>query len=239
MALRLIAAGVLGFLGWAPHAASPAAGDSATASPAELEACVERWNWMNYRHWFGYSVAPARVQAAPCRVEIAYALPRTDRLHRLYLRSTYFPCLVNRFGAFVCPEHAAGRPNGPRRFGHNARFFPRNGRIELDTPPARAVTVRKPDWVRRYPVVAGFIVPFDSRGRLRSGLVLRRRPDGNPTNTTCTTFADIHNRSRLYGCGAGSYCFARSLPPRDRQPLACPEDRGSRTFDRGVLRVMP
>jgi hypothetical protein len=215
-------------------AGSPAPREASRFSPQALQACVERWNWMNYRGHFADGVAPAKVRTRPCRVEIAYTLPRSDPLYRLYLRTIYFPCAVNRFGAFVCPEHALGRPTDPPRKGHNARYFPLTGRIQLDRPPAQPVATPKPDWVRRYPVAAGFIVPFDRDGRFRSGLKLRGRRSANK----CFTFAKIRQRSRLYGCGAGLYCFAPSLPHYDRQPLACPEDRGSRVFDRGVLRLL-
>jgi len=159
---------------------------------------------------------------------------RSDPAYKHYL-GTYFPCTVNRFGAFRCPEHAYGVPDDPPRTGFNARFFPRTGRIRLHHPPVIPVATPKPDWVRLYPVQAGFIVPFDRQGRLRPGLTLRGRAS---SRTTCTTFAGIHQRSRLYGCGAGLYCFAPSLPHRNRQRLACPDDLGSRIFRRGRLRAL-
>ncbi len=139
---------------------------------------------------------PAKVQARPCRIEIAYRVERSDPAYKHYL-GTYFPCTVNRFGAFRCPEHAYGVPDDPPRTGFNARFFPRTGRIRLHHPPVIPVATPKPDWVRLYPVQAGFIVPFDRQGRLRPGLTLRGRAS---SRTTCTTFAGIHQRSRLYGC---------------------------------------
>jgi hypothetical protein len=203
-------------------------------SARQPQACVDRWNWMNYRGNFAYSVAPTKVEAHPCRIEIAYALPRSEHDYRLYVRSLYFPCSVDRFGAYVCTEHAIGIPGGPPRTGHNARYFPTTGRIRLDHPPSRAVATAKPAWLRRYRVVAGFIVPFDARGRLHAGIHLRVRAG---VKTTCNTFANVARRTRLYGCGAGLYCFAPTLPPRDGQRLACPEQRGSVVFDEGVLRV--
>jgi hypothetical protein len=126
----------------------------ASARPAALQACVDRWNWMHYGGWFVPSAEvpsePARVRAHPCRIEIAYRLPRSDPSFR-YLLGSYFPCRLNRFGAYVCASHAwdtAGR----RPLHHlNARFFPkRNGRIVLDQPPERRLATPKPEWVRRY-----------------------------------------------------------------------------------------
>jgi hypothetical protein len=199
-----------------------------------IQACADRWNWMNYRAQFAYEVVPAKVQAKPCRIEIAYRLKRRDPGYKHYL-GTYFPCTVNRHGAFRCPEHAVGRPDDPPRTGFNARFSPLTGRIRLYHPPSAPIATSRPDWVRSYPVEAGFIVPFDRQGRLRPGLTLRGRPS---FRKTCTAFVAIRQHSRLYGCGAGLYCFAPSLPPRNGQVLACPNDRGSRVFTRGRLRLL-
>jgi hypothetical protein len=225
---------VLGVLGPTHGAASLARSESSTFKAQELQVCAERWNWMNYRGHFARGVVPAKVQARPCRVEIAYGLRKSDSLYRLYLRTIYFPCTVNQFGAFECPEHAYGTPTDPTRTGRNARYHPLTGQIKLNHPPAQPVATPKPDWVRRYPVAAGFIVPFNRHGHLRSGLKLKGRRSG----IRCHTSPNLRWRSRLYGCGAGLWCFVRSLPLHDRQPLACPEDRGSRVFDRGVLRVL-
>jgi hypothetical protein len=223
----LLAAGVVG------SSASTSSGASETGA-AQLQACVDRWNWLHYNGWFGHSrntSIPARVQARPCRLEVAYQPHRHD--NRAF-RASYFPCRLNRLGAYVCASHAHGLPNDPPRRGHNARYSARSGRIRLDRPPARPVATPKPDWVRRYPVNDGFIVPFDRRGRLRSGLTLR-----GPTELRCATFASIRHRSRLLGCGAGLHCFVPRLPVRDRMRLACPAAAGSRVFRHGRLRVHP
>ncbi len=90
---------------------------------------------------------PAKVQARPCRIEIAYRVERSDPAYKHYL-GTYFPCTVNRFGAFRCPEHAYGVPDDPPRTGFNARFFPRTGRIRLHHPPVIPVATPKPSIVR-------------------------------------------------------------------------------------------
>jgi hypothetical protein len=142
--------------------------------------CVDRFNWMNYRGSFGFQPnisVPAKAEARPCRIEIAYRLLRSDPDYRVYL-GTYFPCSLNRFDAYVCAEHALGAPGRPPRAGYNARYFIRSGSIRLDHPPRRPVTTEKPGWVRRYPVDHGFIVPFDRAGRLREGLTLRGRSGG-------------------------------------------------------------
>lgn len=231
---RRAAAGVIAIL-----AAAAAVGTALPASTGldttaqRLRACVDRWNWMHYDGMFGdrrHTSIPARVQAGPCSIEVAYR-PRAEG-NRPFL-SAYFPCRLNRFGAYDCAEHAHGLPADPPRRDHNARYSVRSGRIRLDQPPARPVATPMPGWVRRYAVDHGFIVPFDGRGRLRAGIVLGKRSE-----LTCQTFAGIRHRSRLLACGAGLYCFVPRLPVRHQARLACPSARGSRLFYKGRLRVL-
>jgi hypothetical protein len=173
------------------------------------------------------------VKTKPCRVEIDYRFSRSDPLYKEYL-GTYFPCALNRFGAYVCAEHAVGLPRDPPRTGQNARYFFKNGTIRLNRPPTGPVPLTKPDWVRRYQVTQGFIEPFDQRGRLRAGLRLR----GRVAALSCGTFPNI-DHSTLIGCGAGLYCFVPRLPVRNKELIACPTDHGSRLFNRGRLIVYP
>src|SRR5207244_1308663 len=140
---------------------------------------------------------PVAVSSHPCRIEIGYRLP--DAPH---IKSLYFPCALNQFQAYVCAEHAHGLPTSPPRTGQNGRYFSASGRIRLDRPPAHPVAVPRPAWVKRYPVTEGFIEPFDSHGRLRPGLTLKRPL---PRPYSCQTFPKI-DRTTLIGCGAGLYC---------------------------------
>jgi hypothetical protein len=207
----------------------------ARPSPASLrQACVERWNWLHYDHAFVPSparTAPATVKTKPCRIEIDYRFSRSDPAYKHYL-GTYFPCALNRYGAYVCTEHALGLPDDPRRTGQNARYFFKDGTIRLKRPPTHPITITKPDWVRRYPVTEGFIEPFEN-GKLRTGLKLR----GHVGSPDCATFPNI-DHSTLIGCGAGLYCFVPRLPVRNKELMACPTDRGSRLFERGRLVVL-
>lgn len=206
-----------------------------SVSPALLQPCVDRWNWMHLEDRFvndRLESVPAKVQARPCRVEVAYRFRHSDPAYRDYL-GTYFPCSLNRFGAYVCASHALGSPGDPPRRGFNARYWKRSGRLRLDRPPAGPVATPKPDWVRRYPIEQGFIVPFDSRGRLRAGLTL----NGN-TGWRCQTFANIPQPSRLVYCGAAAYCFVPRVPVHDGERLACPTEPGSRLFRKSRLRVL-
>jgi hypothetical protein len=218
-------------------AAGCSSSDHAPPSPAALrQACVERWDWLHYDHAFVPSpgqTAPVTVRIEPCRIEIDYRFSRSDPAYKHYL-GTYFPCALNRFGAYVCTEHALGLPDAPPRTGQNARYFSNDGTIRLHRPPTHPISVAKPDWVRRYPVTEGFIEPFDENGKLRTGLKLR----GPVGSTACATFPNI-DHSTLIGCGAGLYCFVPRLPVRNKEPIACPTDRGSRLFKRGRLVVFP
>ena len=172
------------------------------------------------------------VKTRPCRIEIDYRLSRYDPLYKTYL-GMYFPCVLNRFLAYVCAEHATGLPGARPRRGQNGRYFAPTGRIQLRRPPTEPVSVPKPDWVRRYPVTEGFIEPFDQKGKLRPGIRLGKPL---PPPWRCATFRNI-DRTTLIGCGAGLYCFVPRLPVHDKEPIACPTDGGSRVFNRGRLVV--
>ncbi len=211
-------------------------GAQSSAEPsadAVRQACVERWNWMHYVGDFvelpNRSV-PVTVRINPCRIEIDYRLP--DAPH---IKSLYFPCGLNQFQAYVCTEHALGLPAGPPRTGQNGRYFSATGRIHLDRAPQHPVTAPRPAWIKRYPVTHGFIEPFDSHGQLRLGLTWRK-PLTQPYS--CGTFPKIA-QTTLIGCGAGLYCFVPRLPVSNRELIACPATRGSRTFFRARLYVPP
>jgi hypothetical protein len=188
---------------------------------------------MHHADLVSQRVMPATVRADPCRVEIDYRLPRTDRNYSDYL-GMYFPCSVNRFGAYVCASHAFGLPGDPPRTKQNARYVAATGTIRLDRPPSHPVSVREPACVRRYRVIDGFIQPFDSEGKLRAGLTL-----GRSVSLACETFAGHPEASTLLACGGGLSCFVPRLPVRNGQLLACPTSPGSRTFERGRLDVHP
>ena len=205
---------------------------TAPSAAASRQACVEQWNWMHYVGDFivpPLRSVPAVVRTAPCRIEIDYRLPDAPRI-----KSLYFPCEVNRFHAYVCAGHAHGRPTDPPRTGHNARYFSTTGRIQLARRPQHLVAVARPAWVKRYPVAQGFIVPFDSHGRLRPGLTLRAPL---PAPYTCATFPKT-SRTTLIGCGAGLHCFVPRLPVSNHELLACPMTPGSPSFFRSRLDVL-
>jgi hypothetical protein len=129
-------------VGLAASLGASAARSGSPPSAAAQQSCVDRWNWMHYGGWFVASAevrrVPARVRANPCRIEIAYLLAASGG-HTLV---PYFPCSVNRFGAYVCAAHAYGRL---RLSGTNARFFPkRNGWMRLDHPPTHRPLTAKP-----------------------------------------------------------------------------------------------
>src|SRR6266545_2886274 len=123
-------------------------GGAASAPGAvALQACVIRWNWMHYGGWFVPSghvrSEPARVRADPCHIDIAYRFRRGSPQNKHYL-GLYFPCGLNRFGAYVCASHTYGVPDGRPLRGLNARYFASNGRIVLDHPPGLTVAPARP-----------------------------------------------------------------------------------------------
>jgi hypothetical protein len=221
----------------AAHQTALSRANDATSSPGSLlGACVVRWNWMHYDHWFAFAPnrwVPATVKSSPCRIDIDYRLAPSDPDYRQYL-GMYFHCSLNRFQAYVCDTHARGLPGARPRRGQNARFFRTSGTIQLKRPPGQPVVVPKPAWVRVYPVTHAFVEPFDARGKLRAGLRVGKRL----APPACTTFPKI-DRTTLLGCGAGRYCFVPRLPVYGKEPLACPAEPGSRVFNRGRLVVYP
>jgi hypothetical protein len=207
---------------------------NALSTSQALQQCVDRWNWMHYHGAFSPTgaVVPARVATHPCRIKVAYRFEKSNPAYKHYL-STYFPCRLNRYGAFVCALHASGPVNGPPLRGLNASWDPGLGVMRLYDPPAHSVPAAKPEWVRRYPVQDGFIVPFTRSGRLRRGLALVRRP-----SLTCEMFTNIGQRWPAYDCGGAGelYCFPSTLSPRNNQLAACSSSQGSRLFRRAILR---
>src|SRR5690349_6275159 len=94
------------------------------------------------------------------------------------------------------------------------------------------VRVRKPVWLRQYPVSWGWIVPFDEHGNLRAGLKLVGRLRGD---TTCI-YTDRPSYSYPINCSAGLFCSARQAICATGEMLACPTAPGALTYSRGVLR---
>jgi hypothetical protein len=76
-----------------------------------------------------------------------------------------------------------------------------------------------------------FIVPFDRRGRLRTGVTLSA---AKPFQ--CYTLPDDRRWPYLWGCGGTRECFAPKIPARRGELLACPTQPGSGLFVRAAYR---
>ncbi len=147
-----------------------------------------------------------------------------------------FACKLNAFGAYRCPAHVNVSDYSPhgRLYGWNAKF--RGQTLVLDHPAMRTVRTPRPAWLKSYPVVRGFIQPFDKHGQLRAGLTLKRSP-----RYFCQWLAGqppLDPLSGLLYCGTGLYCFASRLPLERTERLACPQAPGSKVFFPGRLDFM-
>jgi hypothetical protein len=200
-----------------------AAACGAHESSRSLQACVDRWNWTDMAGEYGgaFSDQPAAlVRSHPCRVDIQYE-PGS---------SNHFACVANSVGGFGCSEHAIGPIQSsydPPFTKHNGRYNPRTGFLRLDHPPKVTPVAVEPKWMRRYQWDHGFIVPFDSQGRLEPGLVLRRYKD---SFLSCPVAAPRSSPA----CGVGLYCFPARAHPRSGDLIACSfgGSRGSRIYYR-------
>ncbi len=173
--------------GWAnvPVEQSGAAGAS--------QWCVDRWNQMR----MSWPRTIAIVSPKPrCKVTLAYSFrPYGSTCHppthvlpgrpKLCLtRTSGFECRINQFGAYGCPSHAS-----PGHFQDwNAKLTGR-GRLLLDHPPQASSPTPLPGWASIYPYKDGFILPWASAGRLRSGLTLRGHHAGKCAAISETTTA--------------------------------------------------
>lgn len=198
-----------------------------SATTAALQACTDRFNWMNFSGWYGLSPVPARVQASPCRVTIAYGTSAAEQ-------SLSFPCVLDSYGAYSCASHAVGQMNGPPLQGANATYYGKSGVLRLTTP-GRVGAAPKPDWMKEYPVDHGFIVPFDSQGKLRPGLTLI----DSTWDFNCTTSTNTPWRTELISCPASATCFVPTVPSYVGELAVCPTAPGSRTFRKTHLHSFP
>lgn len=218
-ALVVVASATAVTLGWLTGGAAGEGGNWAgtTATPAQLQRCVDQWNWMNMTSWRRVS---AFVEASPCRVTVAYGDPPSN---------VYYPCSLNRYRAYACPARTLGTSDGsvdPPPTTWNARID--GGRkLRLSRPPSTYIRPQKPEWVLRYAVENARIVPFDRAGRPRAGL---RFVNTGVSLGACGAGLSYRYSSTLRFCEAGIQCFARRNPLRVGDDVACPLEPGSRTF---------
>jgi hypothetical protein len=229
---HLVASAFVALLAAAALSGVAAAGSNGTPNERtrqRLQQCVDRWNVQHIWFWAkpGTSV---QIKAGPCRTAIQYS----------YVKTYYFPCSLNRAGAYSCASHAfdpaAGDPPGPTSWNATTSAA---GVLRLLTPPRRTLANHWPNWMRAYPLKDGYIVPLDSSGTRRPGITIapETAPSVGPGIFGCA------GGGALYGtylsCGAGAVCFAVHLPVHTGDRLVCaagPEGgRGSTKFQWATL----
>ena len=200
----------------APGAASARQADEQVARAQQ--ACADRWSLMN----FTYQEPGSEViitGTSPCALNVNYGDNGNGGFNVL-------PCEVNKFGAWACASHAQMILEAPVAW--NAHIENR-GKLALDAPPANPPAVKRPSWVKRYAVRNGYIVPFDRKGRLRSGLKLHGSSSRGIQGCGVGT---VHETTEL-SCVTGYTCFSKHRRLRAGDPIACPDAPGSTRFTRG------
>lgn len=217
------------------------ASDSSRPLAQALRICVDRWNEGNMISW-GPTVA--HVEARPrCAVTLAihYRRPRLGCAgnravpgHPRFClnRSRTYMCVINRFGAYVCPANA-DTGQTPLK-GQNARTNER-GVLRLDFSVAGTRTAEALPWQRNYPHVDGWVYPWGPGGRFRSGLRFTATGHG-----PCTVGSEQTSERTAISCRFGAGVSGLRIDPCFRQQgarhraavAACPNAPGDTTFTR-------
>jgi hypothetical protein len=187
-----------------------------------LRTCVDRWNQGNMLGW------------GPGPVNVAFRRPNAKEHSSIELSSQRlcivgvavgdgtWTCVLSTTGAYWCPPlHEATGPDLAR----NARLDKR-GVLRLDSP-LRGTHPAPPLRWQRYPHVDGYIHPWTSSGKLRSGLRFKGQRRGR-----CFLAAESARSavSCLVGFSRYDACFPRQRPWRRGDPAACSFGPGSTTF---------
>ena len=241
---------------------TPAASASLSPSVAQaLRTCVDRWNQANMLGWGPalVSVSVRRLDAARlaevglrnpalprCVVSLATEFRRDPRTgcagvatvpgnQRLCVdRSDTSNCVINRFGAYICPTKDTAR--APLR-NKNATTNKR-GVLKLDVPLAGTHPTPPLAWQRRYPHTDGWIEPWTRSGMLRPGLMFTANFKGGGSCGFASK--QTHAKSAVRCVWRGIDIIDPCFPQRtDWQHLgtlvACPGAPGATTIGRFVI----
>jgi hypothetical protein len=164
----LVAAGVMATFGCG---AGKAVSRSAASPMQALRTCVDRWNQDNMLSWGSLSARIAiRALNARERGSVSFG---DDTQQRCTVSLAGRPgdnswiCRIGNTGGYDCPLVTSdGMP--PLR-NVNGRID-RRGILKLDVPLTGTHPSPPLPWQRRYPHVDGFILPWTTAERLRSGL---------------------------------------------------------------------
>jgi hypothetical protein len=141
---------------------------SAAPSRQALRTCVDRWNQANMVGWGPSLVDIAVRRLVPAEVHnvgLYGPTPRCVASIAPKLNENTYVCVVNDSSAYDCSRFSDG---GPLLRRANGRLDAR-GALRLDVPLVGTRAARPLAW-QSYPHVDGFIHPWTSSGRLRSGL---------------------------------------------------------------------
>src|SRR5919198_2531168 len=198
-------------------------------SAQALRTCVDRWNQGNMVGW------------GPGPANVAFRRPNAKERSNIELSSQRqcivgiavgdgtWTCVLSSTGAYWCPP--LHEPTGPR-LPENAGLS-RRGVLELDSPPTGTHPTRPLRWFR-YPRVDGYIHPWTSGGRLRSGLRFKGERRGRcflVSETERSAVSCLYYRTME----RDEACFPRRRPWRRGDLAACSWGPGSTTFTRWVI----
>lgn len=207
-----------------------------TDSPQLRQGCVNRWNQMRMA---GFPTIAHVVGVPQCSIVLAYTLHGKNFCQGLPAlpdvrgwcvnRTVGFSCPINSYGAYLCSTHGS-----PIRVGDwNARLAG-DGRLSLDHPPQTTVRTPLPAWAAKYPYADGFIHPWDSSGRLLSGLHL-----SGSQRATCSLTSERTTSNGALRCFVSANdrlydpCFRN---PHSQEVAACSTAPGSVSFVRVLTR---
>jgi hypothetical protein len=140
----------------------------AAPSRQALRTCVDRWNQANMLGWGPDLVNIAVRRLVPAEVHNVGSYGHTPRCVASIaskLNELTFVCVVNSGGAYECSRYSDGAP--PLKQA-NGRLDAR-GVLRLDAPLVGTRAARPLAW-QRYQHVDGYIHPWTSSRKLRSGL---------------------------------------------------------------------
>lgn len=202
---------------------TPAVGLADTGSVEALQHCADRWNETRMAP---FGSTPAFVSSHPrCAVEV----PDSP------IPNAAFHCSLDAYGAYECDNHA-----GPATVGlmHKLNATIKGATLTLDHPPRRPTPAHIPRWAAMYPITDGFVLPWDSNGRLRNGLTLKDHYRGTcwqgSNSTTAIGALTCYTRSLMNPVVADP-CFPQTKKIGRGVLAACPTAPGSTTFVRFIV----
>ena len=241
--------------------ASSSRSNSDGSSAQALRTCVDRWNQGNMLGW-GPTLARVSVRRLNareradlgfrgrlrvCALRLAVHSSRDPRTgcsggavmpghpNSCVYRASAWVCVMNSFGAYVCPSHSDDGLSLSAKNGSTDQ----HGVMKLDFPLQGTHATPALAWQRRYPHTDGWIEPWSGSGVLRSGLRLDKKIDrggGTCSQGSEQTVAKSAVRCLLRGVEQRDPCFPQKTDWNHRgRIVACSTSPGARLFGRFVV----